>query len=280
MNKEQKLIYKYLSPLAQNDESLKLENDAAIINLKKKMIVSSDMMVEDTHFTKSYDPEILGKKLLRINLSDIAAMGASPYGFTLNISIPKINHEEWLKRFCLGLKKDMKKFNLKLFGGDLSGSSKIFLSITIFGLTKKKFHVKKNINNDSEIYLSGPVGDAGIGLILQKKNNRFKFLDKVNKNYFLNSLYYPEPEIKLGKSLIGIADFCTDVSDGLANELDFISKVSKFQSNIFLSEIPLSSQMKKILPKFKNEIEFWHQVLTSGEDYQLLFSVSKKKSFY
>ena len=143
MNKEQKLIYKYLSPLAQNDESLKLENDAAIINLKKKMIVSSDMMVEDTHFTKSYDPEILGKKLLRINLSDIAAMGASPYGFTLNISIPKTNHEEWLKRFCLGLKQDMKKYNLKLFGGDLSGSSKIFLSITIFGLTNKKFHTKK-----------------------------------------------------------------------------------------------------------------------------------------
>ena len=95
------------------------------------------MMIEDRHFDKSYDPLILSKKLLRINLSDLAAMGATPYGFLLNISIPPKNYNNWFERFCLGLDQDMKKFNVKLFGGDLSSSSKTFLSITIFGHVKK-----------------------------------------------------------------------------------------------------------------------------------------------
>ena len=132
MDKEQQIIKKYFYPLANNKESLDLKNDAAFLK-KNKLVISSDMMIEDQHFTKDNDPEILAKKLLRINISDLAAMGAIPYGFFLNIALPKKDAMNWIDRFSKGLCSDMQNFEIKLFGGDLSQSSKIFLSMTVLG---------------------------------------------------------------------------------------------------------------------------------------------------
>jgi len=126
MDIENKIIEELLRPLAVNKESLKLTNDGAYLFKKREMVVSTDMMIEGKHFDKSYNPKILASKLLRVNLSDLAAMGANPYGVMLNIAVPKKNSVTWVKDFCKGLKKDLKKFKLKLFGGDLSESSKIF----------------------------------------------------------------------------------------------------------------------------------------------------------
>ena len=125
MNEEQKIIKTFFYPLANNEEALKLENDAAFL-FKKKMIISSDMMIEGVHFDRTYNPEILARKLLRINLSDVAAMGASPYGYTLNVAIPKKNRINWLKKFTKGLKLDGLNFGIKLFGGDLVFPLKFF----------------------------------------------------------------------------------------------------------------------------------------------------------
>ena len=98
MDKEQQIIKKYFYPLSNNKESLDLKNDAAFLK-KNKLVISSDMMIEDQHFTKDNDPEILAKKLLRINISDLAAMGAIPYGFFLNIALPKKDAMNWIDRF-------------------------------------------------------------------------------------------------------------------------------------------------------------------------------------
>ena len=98
MNNEKKLIEKYLLPLAKNKESLFLKNDAAYFK-KQNLVISTDMMVEDKHFKKSIDPNLLAKKLVRINLSDIAAMGAVPDGIFLNIALPKSNIQHWLKAY-------------------------------------------------------------------------------------------------------------------------------------------------------------------------------------
>ena len=121
------------------------------------MIITTDMLVEDIHFDKRYDPEILARKLLRVNLSDLAAMGASPYGYTLNVAIPK-KRLNWLKKFANGLALDNKNFRIKLFGGDLSLSSKIFLSATFLGVVEKNFHKKSKAFEDSEIYVGGSLG--------------------------------------------------------------------------------------------------------------------------
>ncbi len=277
MNEEQKIIQKYFLPIAKNSESLQLSNDAAFLNKKKKMVISTDMMIEDIHFDKFDDPFCLAQKLLRVNLSDIAAMGAKPYGYTLNLSIPKLNHKLWLKRFCRGLANDTQKFNLKLFGGDLGSSKNIFMSVTILGLISEKFHKKITAHEGSEIFVSGTLGDAGIGL--QIKKGQFSSVNKTVKNFFLNKLYTPLPKISLGRSLLGIADFCKDISDGFLKEMKFISEKSNLQANIFLSEIPLSTHLKKIYNNMKDKKKIWEHILSSGEDYELLFSVSPKKKY-
>ena len=159
MNNEKKLIKKYFLPLAQNKESLFLKNDAAYFK-KQNLVISTDMMIEDKHFKKSIDPNLLAKKLIRINLSDIAAMGAVPDGIFLKIALPKSNVQDWLKAFTSGLKSDMKKFNLKLYGGDMSSSDKIFLSLTVLGKTDNYCHKKNYTKSNSEIFVTGCIGDA------------------------------------------------------------------------------------------------------------------------
>ena len=104
------------------------------------------------------------------------------------------------------------KFNLKLFGGDLSSSKNIFMSVTILGLVSKKFHKNMIANEGSEIFVSDTLGDAGIGL--QIKKGKFSKLKKSEKFFFLSKFNTPIPQIKLGESLVGIADFCKDISDG------------------------------------------------------------------
>jgi thiamine-monophosphate kinase len=277
MNEEQKIIQKYFLPIAKNSESLQLSNDAAFLNKKQNMVISSDMMIEDIHFDKFDNPFYLAQKLLRVNLSDIAAMGAIPYGYILNLSIPKLNHKLWLKKFCKGLAKDTQKFNLKLFGGDLGSSKNIFMSVTILGLISGKFHNKTKAYEGSEIFVSGTLGDAGIGL--QIKKGQFSSLNKTVKNFFLSKLHKPIPEIKLGKSLIGIADFCKDISDGFLKEMKFITEISNLQANIFLSEIPLSSHLRKIYNNIEDKKKIWEYILCSGEDYKLFFSVSPKNKY-
>ena len=121
MSLEKKLINEYFLPLARNKESLNLTNDAALIkHINKSLVVSSDMMIEGTHFYKDEKPELIAKKLIRVNLSDLAAMGSLPYGYILNISVPKSKTKKWLKSFCEGLGEDQEKYGLKLFGGDFS----------------------------------------------------------------------------------------------------------------------------------------------------------------
>ena len=212
-----------------------------------------------------------------VTADDIAAMGSKPYGYVLNLSIPKQNHKLWLKKFCRGLAKDTKKFNLKLLGGDLGSSKNIFMSITILGIVSQKFHKKMMANEGSEIFVSDTLGDAGIGL--QIKKGKFSKLNKPVKNFFLSKLNTPIPQIKLGESLVGIADFCKDISDGFLKEVRFISEISNLQANIFLSEIPLSPYLKNIYDNMKDKKKIWEHILCSGEDYQLFFSVGPEKKY-
>lgn len=267
---EREIIRKFFAPLANNKESYGLKNDAALIN--KNLVVSTDMMVEDYHFKKNHDPEKLAQKLIRINLSDLAAMGSRPYGYVLNICIP---HSDlaWLKRFSEGLMKDSKKFKLKLFGGDLTKSKKIFLSLTIFGKKKGKVHSENKAKVGSDIFVTGNIGDAAIGYNLlynYKKINCSKSLE----SFFTEKFLLPEPRLKFGQNLLGEVDFCTDISDGLYEELLNVSDNSNLQAVISLDSIPFSIEAKEILNK-NNKSKMLNIMLGGGEDYELLFSSSK-----
>ena len=276
MSNENKIINQFLRPLALNKESQNLKNDAAVLEkVSSNYVISSDMMIENIHFHKGDDPKTLAKKLLRVNMSDLAAMGCIPYGYILNLGLPKSNTNIWLKSFCNGLRIDQKYFNLKLLGGDLSKSKVIFLSVTIIGKKEKCILNCCTAKNGSDIFVSGTLGDAALGLFL-KQNPNFSVDDKL-KNFFLNKLHNPSPRIELGHSLCGYADSCTDISDGLILDLEKISSLSSLKSTIFLKQIPLSVQAKKMKKIFKNDSFFWEKIITGGEDYELVFSMSKLK---
>ncbi len=272
MDKEQQIIRKYFYPLANNEESLELKNDAAFLK-KNKLVISSDMMIEDQHFTKDNDPEILARKLLRINISDLAAMGATPYGFFLNIALPKKDAMNWIGRFSKGLCSDMQNFEIKLFGGDLSQSSKIFLSMTVLGKIKKHCHDVNFSKIDSDIYVTGNIGDAPLGFKFSK-NFYFSKASKKTKNKLINKFQIPEPRLSIGLKLLNKVEFCTDISDGLSRELSQVSNNSNIQANIFLDSIPLSTEVKEIL-KLNDRNKILEIILNGGEDYELLFSSSR-----
>ena len=202
-------------------------------------------------------------------------MGCKPYGYILNIAIPKANTDLWLKKFCNGLKLDQKKFNLKLFGGDLSKSKLIFLSITIVGLKQKHIFKCGNAKKGSGIFVSGTIGDAGLGLFL-KQNPNF-VVDKKLKNFFLNKLHIPIPRIDLSNNLCGYVDSCTDISDGLIIDLKKLASLSNLKSRIFLNQIPLSIHAKKLKKIINDDNFFWEKILTGGDDYELVFSMSESK---
>ena len=171
------------------------------------------------------------------------------------------------------MKKDSKKFQLKLFGGDLTKSKKIFLSLTIFGKKKGKVHSENKAKVGSEIFVTGNIGDASIGYNLlynYKKINCSKSL----KSYFIEKFLLPEPRLKFGQNLLGKVDFCTDVSDGLYEELLNVSENSNLQAVIFLDSIPFSIEAKEILNK-NNKSKMFNIMLGGGEDYELLFSSGK-----
>ena len=280
ISKEQQIIKNFFEPISQNKDSLNLSNDAAFIkSFKKSLVISSDMMIQDIHFKKKDIPELLARKLLRVNLSDLAAMGAKPYGYVLNVGIPSINHKRWLKSFCKGLLLEQKNFTIKLLGGDLSTFEKIFLSITILGSSNNYFH-KIYPKNKSKIFVSGTIGDSFLGF--QLKNNPYfkkikKQLDDKSLNYLYKSHALPEPRISLSKKLKSYRVFCTDISDGLISEINKMRSKFKLGSEIFLKNIPLSSPAKKILKISGGDINIWEDILCGGEDYELIFSVCRDR---
>lgn len=275
MTTEKNLIKKYFLPLSKNPESQNLSNDAAIIRKSSDLVVTSDMMIEDVHFDSRINPKYLAKKILRVNLSDLASMGSSPYGYLLNIGMPNNLKEKWINDFCLGLSQDQKKYDLKLFGGDLSSSSKIFLSVTMLGKIKKKF-LKSKSTTKSDIFVTGNVGDSALGFILNQKQNNIK-LDEQIVNYFVKKHLLPSPRLDIGRRLIGFSNACRDISDGLIKDLKDICDNSNLKATIFLNQIPLSQNAKKIKQNIEKNLNFWELVLCFGEDYELVFSMDKKK---
>ncbi len=142
-------------------------------------------------------------------------------------------------------------------------------------------HDKSLVTVDSDIYVSGFLGDAALGLEIKKNRKIRNSINSSTKEYFLKKLFLPEPQIELGESLLGLADFCTDISDGLGGELSKICEYSNLQANIFLPKIPISNRAKKFFRIIKTkEKDMWNKILFGGEDYNLLFSIKREKQAF
>jgi thiamine-monophosphate kinase len=270
------LIRKYFAPLAAEYEgSLALCDDAAIVDVPKgkELVITKDAISEGVHFLGSEDADLIAKKLLRVNLSDLAAMGAQPLCYFLAAILPKQTEENWVAEFARGLFEDQGRYAVYLAGGDtISTQGKLSFSITALGTVEKGKALRRSgAKPGDKIYVSGTVGDSALGLkMLQGGLSATPAIQKyLEQKYFL-----PEPHIALGQRLVGIASACMDVSDGLAQDLGHIAGASQVGAVIFRNQIPRSKQTQALLAK---DDTLWKSILGGGDDYQLLFTVPAAK---
>lgn len=259
--KEFDFISQYLVPLTNGHKgALQLKDDVAIIpkDAKTDYVVTLDTIVEEVHFLASATPEQVANKLLRSNLSDIASCGAEPKFYFLTGSImPK----QWLKKFTTELSKVQKEFGITLLGGDTVRASQKFFSVTMIGeINKGKALLRSGARIGDDIYVSGKIGEAWVGLQVLKGK-----LKLPNSKSYIRKHYSPAPQIKLGKKLVGLANSCTDISDGLLKDLSNILKTSRVSAILEGNKIPLAITGKK----------YFEEQITAGDDYQLVFTAPK-----
>lgn len=241
-------------------------DDAALLSITNGMVlaVSTDMLVSGTHFFVDADPYMLGRKVLAVNLSDMAAMGAQPRWATLAISLPS-EDEAWLARFSTGFFSLANQYNVELIGGDTTRGP-LNVSITILGEVPQGKALRRNgAQIDEEIWVSGVVGDAALALVhMQGKVE----LSEKSFKAVAPALHQPQPRVALGQALRGIATSAIDVSDGLLADLGHILECSKLGAEIHFNKIPVSNNLRPYLT------QDWGQqcALTGGDDYELCFT--------
>ena len=251
--------------------ALGIGDDCALINPNnsQQIAISTDMLVEGRHFLVGADPYLLGRKCLAVNLSDLAAMGASPLGFTLAIALPEVK-VDWLESFSNGLWDMANEHDCQLIGGDTTAGP-LTISITIFGeVSKDKSLGRNKAEVGDDIWVSHQVGDArlSLGALRQEWALPSEEFSAVSQR-----MHNPSPRTKLGQSLVGIAHAAIDISDGLLGDLSHILRQSSVSADILIDQVPGSKTLNSKSIELQRLCK-----LTGGDDYELCFTAPKNKS--
>jgi thiamine-monophosphate kinase len=271
------LIKTLFAPLCTKQNSIKvgIGDDGTVLAIppNKELVVSTDTLVEKIHFSSSDNPYLLAKKSLRVNLSDLAAMGAKPSWYLLNIAAPPTTPIAWITEFARGLKEDGKLFSIVLTGGDTTSSKGgLVITITVMGqVDKGRAILRSNAKPGDKIFLSGTLGDSTLGLAYHL--GKLKISNTDDAEFLLNRHLLPEPRVVLGLALLDekIARGAIDISDGLIADLQHVCDASDVGAEVDVEKIPLSGAATRLLETHGKGI--YSQILTGGEDYELLFTV-------
>ena len=254
-------------------------DDCAILDIPQghQLAVTTDSLVCGVHFFEEVDAYRLGYKSLAVNLSDLAAMGATAKWVSLAITLPKVD-EVWLADFCRGFFALADKYNVQLIGGD---TTKGPLSITVSakGLVKTgKALTRSDAKVGDIICVSGCLGDGAIGLAVKLLTSETELITKANQQVFINALELTEPRLKLAKLLAGYASSCIDISDGLSQDLSHILTKSQCSAEITLENLPLSyAMLNEIELGHISSYQAWQYAANGGDDYELLFTIPADK---
>ncbi len=261
------LIRRYFAVHAPHHpfNQLGIGDDCALLSVPTgyQLAVTTDTMVENVHFFADADPECLGHKLLAVNLSDLAAMGAEPFAVTLALTMPQID-ADWLQAFSRGFMNLARQHQVDLIGGDTT-SGPLTLTVQAMGTVPQgRALLRSNAQVGDLIYVTGPIGNAGLGLKIKQG------FACANSAAMLQSLHQPQPRIAAGLALRGIANACIDISDGLAADLGHILEKSAVGARLEWASLPLSMPMLDYIERTRD----WALPLTAGDDYELCFTVA------
>ena len=268
------LIQKYFKKLTYNNPSALGLNDDVFFDKKHKVVVSIDTYVEGVHFVNFRNPDLVIKKVVRSSISDLYCKGVKPKFIFIGTSG---NNKSFSKKnldlISISLRQEQKKFDIKLSGGDITKSKK--LTFTIMSLGYSKHIIERNkCKSGDDIYVTGNIGDSYLGLQILKKKS---FLNRKKNNYFTKKYYLPDLPIQASSKLINLASSSIDISDGLFGDLSKLINKSKLFYKVDLSKIPISSNMKNFLNKFKKKkINF----ISNDYEYQIIFTSPKSKRNY
>ncbi len=243
--------------------ALNLRDDAAVITPPegRQLVISADAMVQGVHFLPDDPPDTIGRKLLRANLSDLAAMGATPLYYLLTVSVPKTIPREWFAGFAAGLAEDQIRFGITLLGGDTTSTpGPISLSATVLGhVAPGAALTRAGARPGDGIWVTGTIGDGALGLRAIRG-------EVEDSSGFLAGRYrLPQP--RLGLALSGIASAAMDVSDGLLQDLGHLCRAAGLGAEIHAARVPRS-------PAALAAGDAWLPLcLTGGDDYELLLAV-------
>lgn len=266
------LIARYLAPLSRDAAgSFNLTDDAAAIMVPPghELIMTTDAMVEGIHFLAKDGAERIARKLLRVNLSDLAAKGATPVGYQLVLGLPAVD-DSWLAAFCAGLAQEQKAYGIALYGGDTVRSpTGILLSATAFGHVPAGGMLRRGgAKAGDDLYVTGSIGDAALGLEVKLNHRLFS---SANMLVFDSRLHLPTPRVAFGQSLRGVARAAMDVSDGLVQDAGHIAATAGLQAVIQADAVPLSMAARQAV---LDDPSLLSVVLTGGDDYELLFTAA------
>ncbi len=253
-------------PVSRIDVIAGIGDDAALLHppAGQQLAVTSDLLVSGVHFLPDADPFSLGHKALAVNLSDLAAMGAEPAWFMLNLTLPKAD-ARWLEPFCRGMFRLAREHNVQLIGGDTSRGP-LAIAVEAHGFVPGGKALRRSgARAGDRVYVTGTLGDAAMALRHRLGGIR---LAQDELTVLSERLDRPTPRVREGMRLRDIASSAIDVSDGLVADLGHILEMSRVGARISLDKIPVSPVCRAHIPETG-----WDTVLATGDDYELCFTV-------
>ena len=269
---EFELIKKYFSKLSKSNKSSLNLNDDVFFDKRKNLVISIDTYNEGSHFINFKKPELVIKKIIRSSISDLICKGVLPkFYFISGSGNKKTFSKQNLSKISKSLAEEQKKYGILLCGGDTIFSNKLSFSITSVGFSKKIIYRNKAKLND-DIYVTGNLGDSFIGLQILKR--RLKVEKKI-KDYFIQKYFLPNIQINLTKQLLNFANSSIDVSDGIIADLEKMINKQNLSYKLSVNKIPISKNLIKLIKSKKLKKL---NIITNGDDYQVLFTANPSKS--
>jgi thiamine-monophosphate kinase len=263
-------IRRFFAPLA-GPGGLGLIDDAALVDCPAghRLVVTVDQLVEGVHYLPGDPPDLVARKLLRRNLSDLAAMGAAPRHYLLTTALPASLDDEWVRRFAEGLGEDQRRFDVALIGGDsVSTPGPASLTLTAIGEVAVGKEVRRGGAREGDrVWVSGTIGDAFLGLKVLR--GEYPELSPDDRAALIARFRLPEPRCGLGARLAGLAHALIDVSDGLLADLGHICEASGVGAEIALPQVPLSKAAERVTA---GDEAMRAKLATGGDDYELLLT--------
>jgi thiamine-monophosphate kinase len=279
LSAEASLIARHFRPIAKHPGAFMLTDDAAAIAPPPgcDLVMTTDGVIAGVHVFADDPPDLIARKALRMNLSDLAAKGARPLGFLLALSLPAATKQSWIAAFARGLGRDARHFGCPLLGGDTDHTpGPAAVSIAAFGVVPHGKMVRRSTAKIGDVVLvTGTIGDAALGLKLRRNSRLAKRwrLGNADASKLLRRYRLPQPRNALARAVLRYASAAIDISDGLAGDLDKLCRGSKVAIDVDVAQVPLSKAARAALAA---QPELMEPVLTGGDDFEIALMVAPR----